>query len=259
MCILCERSTLEILTAPLEHLPPGQVAAAIRTARDAAAAGVLDYAESVLREEIPPTVDAELYDEIVVSRARDEGVLSRSEASGWVARLRTDVAAQDPRVLAFVSSCAEIVDEYRLVFAERRQTLERFLEVRPGTVHFASIGQDGELWFENRGELLAVLAEDEALEIVERELNLTLHSTPPEALLKYTTLPDTALEVLTGIQAKSAEVANSILAGLIDLGAMADDRVRSEGFAPFFRAEGEHTVEDLRFGEWVVIRTSADE
>lgn len=259
MCILCERSTLEILTTPLDRLPPGQVAAAIRTARDAAAAGVLDFAEAVLREEAVPAADADLYDEIVVTRARDEGVLSRSEASGWVARLRTDVAAQDPRVLAFVSSCAEIIDEYRLIFAERRQTLERFLEVRPGTVHFASIGQDGELWFEHRGELLAVLSEDEALDIVERELNLTLHSTPPEALLKYTTLPDTALEVLAGIQAKPAEVANTILAGLIDLGLLAEDRVRAEGYAPFFRAESDQGVEDLRFGEWVIIRAGADE
>jgi len=259
MCILCERSTLEILTTPLDSLPPGSVAQAIRTARDAAAAGVLDFAESVLREEAAPVAELDLYDEIVVSRARDEGVLSRSEASGWVARLRTDVAAQDPRVQAFVSSCAEIVDEYRMLFTERRQTLERFLEVRPGTVQFASIGQDGELWFEHRGELLAVLAEDEALEIVERELNLTLHSTPPESLLRYTTLPDTALEVLAGIQAKPAEVANTILAGLIDLGALAEDRVRSEGYAPFFRAEGEHLVEDLRFGEWVIIRSGVDE
>lgn len=259
MCILCERSTLEILTAPLDRLPPGQVAEAIRTARDAAAAGVLDFAETVLRDETAPPADAELYDEIVVARAQEEGVLSRSEASGWGARLRTDVAAQDPRVQAFVSSCVEIVDEYRMLFQERRQTLERFLELRPGTVQFASIGQDGELWFEHRAELIAVLAEAEALEIVERELNLTLNTATPESLLRYTTLPDTALEVLVGIQAKPADLANTILAGLIDLGALAEDRVRVEGYANFFRSESDHAVEDARFGEWVIIRTSVDE
>ena len=46
------------------------------------------------------------------------------------------------------------------------------------------------------------------------------------------------------VQAKPAEVANSLLAGLVDLPALAEDRVRTEGYAPFFRGDPPRPVAD---------------
>jgi hypothetical protein len=257
MCILCDHGTLELLTAPLERLDPGQLGNAIRTARDAAAPGVLDHAEAVLREECAPNAGVELYSEIVVARALEAGVLKSADAFGWDARLTTERGSLDPRVQAFVSSCAEILDDYRVLFAERRQVLERFLETAGDALVFVWLGQDGELWFEYQGELYAVLAQMEAMEIVERELTETLHTLGAQMLIRYTMLPDTGIEVLENILARPPEAANALLAGMIDLPGLADDRVRVTGYAPYFPGDGERTVEDLRFGEWVIIRHPA--
>jgi hypothetical protein len=254
MCILCDHGTLELLTTPLEQLGPGQLANAIRTAREAAGPGVLDHAEAVLREEVSPAAGVELYADVVVARALEAGVLKSSDAYGWGTRLNSERGLLDPRVQAFVSSCAEILDDYRLMLAERRQVLDRFLEAHNDPVSFAYLGQDGELWLDYQGEAFAVLSEGEAIEIVERELSSSLCRLDPETLLRYTTLPDAGLELLEGILAKPEEVANSLLSGLIDLPALADDRVRAEGYAPFFGTDGARPVEDLRFGDWVIIR-----
>lgn len=258
MCILCENATLELLTSSMEGFEAGQLAEAVRTARDAAAPGVMDHAEAVLRGEVPARVGAEIYGEVVVARALEAGVLTSSAAVAWEERLRKDRGAQDPRVQAFVSSCAEILDEYRLLLGERRQIVERFVEARGASVAFSWLGRDGELWFEYGGELYAALAESEALEIVERELGTSLHTLEPETLLRYTTLPDSGLEVLAGILARPAEAADALLGGLIDIHALADDRVRDVGFAPFFKGEEERAVEDLRFGSWIIIRIAAE-
>jgi hypothetical protein len=257
MCILCDHGTLELLTTSLEQLPPGQLANAIRTAREAAGPGVLDHAEAVLRGEASPAAGVELYADVVVSRALEAGVLTSSDAYGWGTRLNSERGHLDPRVQAFVSSCAEILDDYRLMLSERRQVLDRFLEAHNDPVAFAYLGQDGELWLDYQGEAFAVLSEGEAIEIVERELSSSLCRLEPETLLRYTTLPDAGLEVLEGILAKPEEVANSLLSGLIDLPALADDRVRAEGYAPFFGSDGSRPVEDLRFGDWVIIRLPA--
>lgn len=254
MCILCDHGTLELLTTPLEQLQPGQLGNAIRTARDAAAPGVLDHAEEVLRDESPPNAGVELYSEIVVARALEAGVLKSTDAFGWDTRLTTERGSLDPRVQAFVSSCAEILDDYRVLLSERRQVLERFLEAAGESIAFVWLGQDGELWFDYQGELYAVLAQMEAMEIVERELSESLHTLGPQMLIRYTMLPDTGIEVLEGILARPPEAANALLSGMIDLPALADDRVRVMGYAPFFPGDGEKTVEDLRFGEWVIIR-----
>jgi hypothetical protein len=254
MCILCDNGTLELLTTPLERLEPGQLGNAVRTARDAASPGVLDHAEAVLRGESPPNAGVELYSEIVVARAVEAGVLKSADAFGWDTRLTTEHGSLDPRVQAFVSSCAEILDDYRVLFAERRQVLERFLETSADSLVFVWLGQDGELWFEYQDELYAVLGQMEAMEIVERELTESLHTLGAQMLIRYTMLPDTGIEVLEGILARPPEAANALLAGMIDLPALADDRVRVMGYAPFFPGDGEKTVEDLRFGEWVIIR-----
>jgi hypothetical protein len=254
MCILCDEGTLDRLTVPLETFGPGELAEAIRTARDAAGPGVMDYVEAVLGGELPDLMEAEIFSEVVVARAVEAGVLESSDAYQWNERLGNGAGIEDPRVQAFVSSCVEILDDYRLVMRERLQVLERFLEERDDGVRFVSLGRDGEVWFEHRGEQYAALTEVEAIEVVERELRGTLHTFEPELLLRYTTLPDTGREVLEGILAKPEEVAGSLLAGLIDLGALADDRVRDMGYAPFFQAEHSRPIEDVRFGEWIIVR-----
>lgn len=257
MCILCDHGTLELLTAPLEQLADGQLGNAIRTAREAAGPGVLDHAEAVLRGETGPGAAVDLYADVVVARALEAGVLSSTDAYGWGTRLASERGQLDPRVQAFNSSCAEILDDYRILLEERRQVLDRFLEARSAPVSFAYLGQDGELWLDYQGEAYSVLTEIEAIEIVERELTGTLFRLDPETLLRYTTLPDAGLELLQGILAKPEDVANSLLGGLIDLSSLADDRVRSEGYAPFFSSDAARPVEDLRFGEWVIIRLPA--
>jgi len=254
MCILCDHGTLELLTAPLERLEPGQLGNAVRTARDAAAPGVLDHAEAVLRGESEPNAGVELYSEIVVARALEAGVLKSTDAFGWDARLSTERGSLDPRVQAFVSSCAEILDDYRVLLGERRQVLERFLETAGDSLSFVWLGQDGELWFDYQEELYAVLGQMEAMEIVERELSESLHTLGAQMLIRYTMLPDTGIEVLENILARPPDAANALLTGMIDLAGLADDRVRVMGYAPFFPSDGDRSVEDLRFGEWVIIR-----
>jgi hypothetical protein len=256
MCILCDHGTLELLTVPLESLTQGRVAEAVRAAREAAGPGVLDHAEAVLRGDADALADVGLYDE-VVARALESGVLSSVEASAWAARLEEGEGMRDPRVQAFLSSAAEILDEYAVLFTERRQIVERFVEANEGTVTFLGLGPDGELWFDFEGESYVALSAEEALEIVQRELGTTLHTFDAEVLMRYSSLPETATDVLTGILAKPTEIANPILGGLIDLPLLAEDRVRAVGYAPFFRGEPPRPVEDLRFGEWVIVRIPA--
>lgn len=253
MCILCDHGTLELLTAPLESLAPGRVAEAVRSAREAAGPGVLDHAEAVLRGDADATVDASLYDE-VVGRALESGVLSSMEATAWAARLEAGEGLRDPRVQAFLSSSTEILDEYAVLLTERKQVVERFVEAPEGAVAFLGLGPDGELWFDFEGESYVALSADEAREIVQRELGTTLHTFDAEVLMRYCSLPETASDVVAGILAKPTDVANGILGGLVDLPLLADDRIRAVGYAPFFRGDPPRPVEDLRFGEWIIVR-----
>jgi hypothetical protein len=254
MCILCDHGTLELLTTPLDRFAAGQLGDAIRSAREAAGPGILDHAEAVLRGDEQPGLDPEFYGEVIVARALESGVVTSRDASQWDALLATESGQHDPRVQAFLSSCAEILDEYALLLGERQQVIDRFVEAHSSAAQFAWLGPDGELWFDFGGESYAALTEAEALEIVQREIGSVLHSQEPEVLLRYSGLPDSGLEVLVGIQAKPVEIANSLLAGLVDLPALAEDRVRIDGYAPYFRGEPPRSVEDLRFGEWIIIR-----
>jgi hypothetical protein len=254
MCILCDHGTLELLTTPLERFAAGQLGDAVRAAREAAGPGILDHAEAVLRGDAQPALEPDFYGEVVVARALESGVVTSRDASQWDAWLATETGQLDPRVQAFLSSCAEILDEYAVLLSERRQVVDRFVEARATAARFTWLGPDGELWFDFGGESYAALTEAEALEIVQREIGTTLHTQEPETLLRYSGLPESGLEILVGIQAKPPELANSLLAGLVDLPALAEDRVRVEGYAPFFRGDPPRAVEDLRFGEWVIIR-----
>ena len=253
MCILCDHGTLELLTVPLESLSSGRIAEAVRAAREAAGPGVLDHAEAVLRGDADGVADVGLYDEIV-ARALESGVLSSVEASAWAAKLEAAEGLRDPRVQAFLSSSAEILDEYAVLFTERRLIVERFVEAAEGAVTFLGLGPDGELWFDFEGESYVALSAEEAMEIVQRELGTTLHTFDAEVLMRYSSLPDSAGDVLVGILAKPTEVANGILSGIVDLPLLAEDRIRAVGYAPFFRGEPPRPVEDLRFGEWIIVR-----
>lgn len=259
MCILCDHGTLELLTVPLEQLAPGRLAEAVRAAREAAGPGIMDHAEAVLRGEATSELGPEFYGEVVVGRAVDSGVLASPDASRWGAWLATEAGLTDPRVQAFLSSCTEILDEYATLHTERRQLIERFIEAAPGRVSFLSLGPDGELWFDYDQESYAALTMPEAREIVERELSARLHSMESSLLARYTGMGEGGLEVLAGIQEKPPELANSLLAGLIDLGALAEDQIRASGYAPFFVGEPPRPVEDLRFGDWVIIRVQAED
>jgi hypothetical protein len=254
MCILCETQALELLTEPIESLPPGELAEAIRTAREAAGPGLMDHAEAVLRGEARPDLDAGLYGEIVVTRAQEAGVLRPSRARSWRAALENGAALRDPRVQAFVSAGAEMVDEYRRLLYERQPVVARFVEAAPNSVRVTGLGRDGELWFSCRGEHYTVLTEDEALDVVEREITAQLHSLEPEVLLGYASLPEGALEVLREVQRKPVDVANAILAGLVDVPALAQARTRTEGYARFFATEEDEHLEEMRFGGWIVLR-----
>ena len=254
MCILCDHGTLELLTTPLERFVAGQLGDAVRAAREAAGPGVLDHAEAVLRGDAQPELDPDFYGEVVVARALESGVVTSRDASQWDAWLATEIGQHDPRVQAFLSSCAEILDEYAVLLGERRQVVDRFVEARATAARFTWLGPDGELWFDFGGESYAALTEAEALEIVQREIGTSLHTQEPETLLRYSSLPESGLEILVGIQGKPPELANSLLAGLVDLPALAEDRVRAGGYAPYFRGDPPRPVEDLRFGEWVIIR-----
>lgn len=253
MCILCDHGTLEVLTAPLERLSPGRLGDAVRAAREAAGPGVLDHAEAVLRGDAEPVVQVGLYDE-VIGRALESGVLDTMKATDWDDRLEDGEALRDPRVQAFLSSAAEILDEYRVLLTERRQIVERFVESTGNAVAFLGLGPDGELWFDYDGESYVALNQEEAREIVQRELSAMLHTMDADILLRYCNLPETASDVVAGILTKPNDVANGILGEMVDLQLLADDRIRAVGYAPFFRGEPPRPVEDLRFGEWIILR-----
>ncbi|HEX6926848.1 MAG TPA: hypothetical protein VF167_15605 [Longimicrobiaceae bacterium] len=253
MCILCDHGSLELLTTSLESLSPGRLSEAVRAAREAAGPGVMDHAEAVLRGDAEPTAEASLYDEIV-ARALESGVLSSAAASDWGARIEAGEALRDPRVQAYLSSCAEILDEYLVLLQERRQVVERFVEAPEGRVSFLGLGPDGELWFDFDGESYVALSAEEAKEIVQRELGATLHTLDASVLMRYSSLPESAGDVVAGILAKPTDVANGILGGIIDLPLLAEDRIRAVGYAPFFRGDPPRPAEDLRFGEWIIVR-----
>lgn len=259
MCVLCEDGTLELLTKPLDRLAPGELADAVRIAREAAEVSVADHAEAVVRGGVPIEPAVGIYTDAVIDRAVDDGVLTRADADAWRARLGMDAGRSDPRVQAFVSSCAEVVDEYRIVATERRQVVERFLEAAPEAVRFAGFGPDGEPWFEYRGESCTALTQVEALEIVQRELQAMLHTIDPDDLFAYTSLPDEARDAISRAHDEPPEVANAVLAQLVDLTALAADRIRSDGYAPFFRGVPPREAVDVRFGDWVIVRVGGVE
>ena len=258
MCVLCDVTVLRRLGASFDSLAPGERADSIREAREAAGVVAPELAEGVLRGEKLDAADPELYLRHVLDTAREEGVLSGSDSIRWRGELAGPRGPQDPRVQAFLSSCAEFVADYQAGAQERRKVLERYLEVRGTAVEFASIGRDGEIWFEHRGDRYTVMTDDEAMDIAVYRLTDGLPQMSAEELLPYTRLPASALDVLESIRGRPAEEAADVLAGIVDVALMAEDRVVRDGYAGFF-AEGEGMLsEDTDFGEYVVVRLYPD-
>ncbi|MDB4948572.1 MAG: hypothetical protein JWM27_1221 [Gemmatimonadetes bacterium] len=257
MCVLCDVTVLRRLGAAFDTLSPTERAEAIREAREAAGVVSPELAESVLRGETLDAGDPELYSRHVLATAKEEGVLSGSDTLRW----RTELARgpQDPRVQAFLSSCAEYVADYQAGAVERRKVLERYLEVRAQDVKFSSIGRDGEIWFGHRKDTYAVLTDDEAMDIAIFRLTEGLPSMPAEELLPYTRLPASALDVLEGIRGRPAEEASEVLAGIVDVALMAEDRVVRDGYAAFFAEEEGTASDDTDFGEYVIVRLYPDD
>lgn len=256
MCVFCDHRSLQLLVAPLDDLAPGQLAQAVRAAREAAHVGMLNHAEAVL-EGLRPRGELEpvLYADVVVARAEEAGILDHVGTYRWSQRLDGLAGLRDPRVQSFLACGAEVVDEYQRALPERQRLLGRFLEVPVMALRFSHIGDDGEMWFDYGREAYAALRRHEAVDVVEREVARDLHAVAPNELLRYTQLPETATNVLAAIQKQGQDEANAILAGLIDLPALAADRVRGAGFAPFFRHTAEHTpaTEATEFGDWILL------
>jgi hypothetical protein len=257
MCVFCDHRNLRLLLDPLEELEPGELAEAVRAAREAAHVGILGYAEAVLGGEATGELNPDLYLEVVLSRAEEAGVVDRAGAYAVAQRLATSAGLRDPRVQAFLSCSAEVLDEYKVACTERRQLIARYIEAAPGTLHFTHIGHDGELWFEYGADQFAALRREEAMSVVEREVASGLHDTPAGELLRYTELPASALDVIVATQKRGEREANEILDTLVDVRALAEERVREYGFAHFFRRPGEDSrvLEAVPFGEWLVLRS----
>lgn len=259
MCVLCDVAVLRRLGAPFDSLAQQERADAIREARDAAAVISPELADAALRGNAPALDDPQLYDRHVLSTAQEEGVLTSSDAFRWRTALAGPNGLDDARVQAFLSSCAEYVASYLAGAADRRRILERYLEVHTHDVEFAGIGRDGEVWYENRGARYAVLTDEEAMEMAVMRITETLPSLTPEELLPYTRLPASALDVLEAIRTRPQDEAAEVLAGIVDVALMAEDRVSREGFGPLFVEEGEEAMEDSDFGDYVVLHLPAAE
>jgi hypothetical protein len=251
MCVLCDPRALELLVAPLERLSAADRVQAIRMGREAAAASAAPLVESTLLGEEVFGGEPEAYLEAVVERAREDGVLGRAGAFLWEADVQAGRALRDPRVQAFLAGCAELVAENQARAAEERTLLARFLETRPATVRFASLGRGWELWFAHDGHGYAVLHRDDRVRVAAVYLEGTLHAADAAELLPYTGLPGSGLALLRDVQGHAPDEADDLLAGIVDVEAMAQERVRRHGLARLMAGEG---AEEIPFGEHVVVR-----
>jgi len=257
MCVLCDRENLRLLVAPLTSLSHRQLADAVAVAREAAWQLVLDTADAVSEDEHPEisrSLGPDCYIDYVVERAERDGALRGDETLEWNEALRDDTIYRDPRVQAFLSSAAEGLASYILQIRGHKEALELFLEERNGGVTFAGIGASGEIIFDRAAERYVVLNDEEALRIAMDRLAASLYSEDPRWLLEYTNLPVGAADVLAAMQQGPPERANDILAGIVDLQALAEDRVRQIGYAPFVAEGVTEEFSEQRFGDRIIIR-----
>jgi hypothetical protein len=257
MCVLCDRDNLRLLVAPLSSLGPKQLADAIGIAREAAWQIVLDTADTISEageQGESPHIGADGYLEYVVERAERDGALLSSELAVWRVAERDHTVYHDPRVQSFLSSAAEGLAVYILQIREHKEALEFFLEERNGGVTFAGVGLNGEIVFDRGDERYVVLSDDEALRIAMESLATGLCQEDPARLLEYTNLPIGAADVLAAMQQGPPDRANDILAGIVDLQALTEDRVRQSGYAPFVAEGVTDEYSEQRFGDRIIVR-----
>jgi hypothetical protein len=257
MCVLCDKDNLRLLAAPLVALGHRELADAIAIAREAAWQLVLDTADAIGEGEDEGAsrgVGPDGYIDYVIERAQRDGALRESELTTWSDALRDGGIYHDPRVQAFLSSAAEGLATYILQIRDHQKALELFLEERDGGVSFAGIGGNGEIVFDRGDERYVVLSDDEALRIAMDNLATGLCNEDPHRLLQYTNLPVGAADVLAAMQQGPADRANDILAGIVDLQALTQDRVRQVGYAPFVAEGVTDEFTEQRFGDRVIVR-----
>jgi hypothetical protein len=257
MCVLCDRDNLRLLVAPLPTLTHRQLADAIAVAREAAWQLVLDTADAITEDDdadISSSLGPDGYIDYVVERAERDGELRHDETLEWNDYLRDGSIFKDPRVQAFLSSAAEGLASYILQIREHKEALELFLEERNGGVIFAGVGANGEIVFDRDSERYVVLNDDEALRIAMDRLANSLCKEDPRWLLEFTNLPVGAADVLAAMQQGPPERANDILAGIVDLQALTEDRVRQIGYAPFVAEGVTEEFSEQRFGDRIVVR-----
>ena len=256
MCVLCIAENLRLLTAPADSLPHQQLAESIRVAREAAMQYVLDTVHA-MREDAsgPPSLEVspEEYLHYVVERAREDGVSTPGELRSWTLTLHGEYA-HDPRVQAFVSSAVEGLAGYLAQVDEQRELIARFLEARPEHLRFAGVGLSAELYFQYGDDTYVALSDDEAAQIAVDRISWNLSKEDPRLLLHYTDLPDGALDILVDAQQRPEEEANQVLAGMVDVTALADDALRQRGYAWLVSETPTDVLAEQRFGDRMVLR-----
>lgn len=264
MCVLCEKENLRLLVSPLTSLSHRELADAITIAREAAWQLVLDTADAITEREpggegLSPHVGPDGYLDYIVDRAERDGAIEPGDVSFWNGALADETILRDPRVQAFLSSAAEGLANYILQIRDHQEALELFLEDRNGSVVFAGIGLNGEIIFDRGAERFVVLNDEEALRIAMDRMVTGLCKEDPRRLLEYTNLPVGAADVLAAMQKGPPERANDILAGIVDLHALTEDRVRQVGYAPFVADGLTDEFSEQRFGDRVIIRLHISE
>ncbi len=258
MCILCNSESLRLLVAPLDALPHPDLAESIRVAREAAMQLVLDTADALQEFEGPEAaldaIGPSGYVRYVVDRAEQDGIADATEVHEWQAALDDGRMLLDPRVQAFLSSSTEGLAIYIAQIRDKQALLERFLEVGAGSMVFGGIGPSGEISFDNGNDRYVVLSDEEAMQIAIEHVARELWQENPALLLRYSSLPDDAIDILTSVQRNPQEKANEILAGIIDLPTLAEDVVRQTGYARFIAEGLTDDFSEQRFGEVLIVR-----
>jgi hypothetical protein len=257
MCVLCDKENLRLLVMPLANLGHRELADAVAVAREAAWQLVLDTADAITEAEQAGStteIGPDGYLDYVVDRAQRDGVLKSPDSVAWSGAARDQSIYRDPRVQAFLSSAAEGLATYLLQIREHKHALEQFLEERNGAVTFAGVGANGEIVFDRGVERYVVLGDEEALRIAMDRLAATLCTEDPRWLLEYTNLPVGAADVLAAMQQGPPDRANDILAGIVDLQALTEDRVKQIGYAPFVAEGVTEEFSEQRFGDRIIVR-----
>jgi hypothetical protein len=258
MCILCNADSLRLLAAPLHTIISPQLAEAIRVAREAAMQLVLDTADAWAdvegSEEVIPTVDPEGYLRYVVDRAEQDAVVDSADVDGWREAHQEGTILLDPRVQAFLSSSAEGLAIYSVQIREKRAVLERYLEVGRGAILFGGIGASGEIYFDHGEDRYIVLTDDEAMQIAMDHIASDLWKEDPALLLRYSSLPDEGIAILSAAQQGPQDRANEILAGIVDVPLLVEDTVRQTGYGRFVAAGITDDFVEQRFGDVMILR-----